>query len=207
MSCQGQSSPQILLAQGGMHPQLIVLHTSSAGLAQQGLMKILYFCLLGFTCNKTVPKNKQHLCRRGGEIHFIPSEMPLGGQPDADGYPGTTSGTHRHSSAYTRSRKQILRGLWGAPMQGVLQPGAVTLHHQLCHCPTCRPRCGEDGETCWVLGSLPRAAEKFLLTYSENPSDLLALLSELPALSIFGLLSRKQELKILWRCVQSPHPS
>lgn len=39
MSCQGQSSPQTLLAQGGMHPQLIVLHTSSPGLAEQGLMK------------------------------------------------------------------------------------------------------------------------------------------------------------------------
>lgn len=70
MSCQSQNSPQTLLAQGGMHPQLIVLHTSSPGLAQQGLMKSLVpsdtadalFLSPHFCNNKIVPKNKQHLC-------------------------------------------------------------------------------------------------------------------------------------------------
>ena len=37
-------------------------------------------------------------------------------------------------------------------------------------------------------GSLPRAAEQSPLSYFQDPSDLLASLSELPALSIFGFI-------------------
>lgn len=88
-------------------------------------------------------------------------------------------------------------GVVGSP-RGWLQPRALTPHHQLCHCATRRARCGEDGETCWCWGACPEHLRSSC-SHTQNPSDSLALLSELPALSIFGLLSRKRELRMLWR--------
>lgn len=99
MSCQGQNSPQTLLAQGGMHPQLIVLHTSSPGLARQGLMKSLVpsdtadalFLSPRFFSNKTVPKNKQYLCstsmasvahHHGEQLLQAPNPISLGAKPN-----------------------------------------------------------------------------------------------------------------------------